>query len=118
MVDQVLHEFVADTSFGRCISCGLYIYQGNHSNYPPPSPSNVALVQSDADRLGRVVGSSPESTCIGVYVDGKEFILKIELPCGQTAEFKVNLPENSVPCPCGNPKHWLVLYAKDKDKLR
>ena len=33
-------------------------------------------------------------------------------PCGSTVSYKTydDIPETDVPCPCGNPKHWLIRY--------
>ena len=38
-----------------------------------------------------------------------------ELGCpGCSVEYKTeaDVPEHSVPCPCGNPKHWLIRYER------
>lgn len=36
--------------------------------------------------------------------------------CGGQADYKTeaDIPYHSVPCPCGNPKHWLIKYEEDK----
>ena len=26
---------------------------------------------------------------------------------------EADMPERSVPCPCGNPKHWLIRYGEE-----
>ena len=37
-----------------------------------------------------------------------------ELPCGEGLMIKSvdDLPLSSVPCPCGDPGHWLVLFSE------
>lgn len=36
----------------------------------------------------------------------------ITMPCGEVVSYtaKEDIPARSVPCPCGNETHWLVLY--------
>jgi len=39
-----------------------------------------------------------------------------QLGCsGGSADYKTeaDIPEHSVPCPCGNPKHWLIKYDRE-----
>lgn len=38
----------------------------------------------------------------------------ITLPCGQEATYhtRADVPAEDVPCPCGNPKHWLLKYQE------
>ena len=39
-------------------------------------------------------------------------LLILEMPCGSRAEYPTydDIPEVDVPCPCGNPNHWLIKY--------
>ena len=42
-----------------------------------------------------------------------DYVLVAELePCGGKAMFKTwdDIPNESVPCPCGDPIHWLIKY--------
>ena len=43
------------------------------------------------------------------------FPFDVPLPCGQRyrARGPEDLPLHSIPCPCGTPGHWLVLWAAD-----
>ena len=36
---------------------------------------------------------------------------------GCSADYKTefDVPEHSVPCSCGNPKHWLIKYEENKN---
>ena len=48
--------------------------------------------------------------------------LEIQMPCGQKLVFKsveeiTKLPIKDVPCPCGDPNHWLVKVAKRRLKI-
>lgn len=48
-----------------------------------------------------------------------EAALEVELKdCGGKASYKTwdDIPDESVPCPCGNPNHWLIQY-KDLRKV-
>lgn len=53
----------------------------------------------------------------------KPFV-EINMPCGQkiTYEKSSDIPWESVPCPCGNPKHWVIKYEErffsDADKVK
>ncbi len=40
-------------------------------------------------------------------------LLTIKLPCGSEARYDTegDIPDVSVPCPCGNPTHWLIKYV-------
>ncbi|MFH1485231.1 MAG: hypothetical protein ABIH46_04095 [Chloroflexota bacterium] len=41
--------------------------------------------------------------------------LKLEMAeCGKVVEYwtEEEIPETSVPCPCGDPEHWMILYGE------
>ena len=41
-----------------------------------------------------------------------------QLGCsGSSMDYKTefDIPEHSVPCTCGNPKHWLIKYEKENE---
>lgn len=60
---------------------------------------------------------------VGLFVDvpypaGQGFPLTIIMPCGSTViynHFK-EVSQEDVPCPCGDPKHWLIQYRKKEVK--
>ena len=39
----------------------------------------------------------------------------INMPCGQTITFarREDVPLVDLPCPCGNPNHWLVKWSEE-----
>jgi len=39
----------------------------------------------------------------------------LEMPCGErlVIQTEADFPAESVPCPCGNPKHWFVKYEEE-----
>lgn len=39
--------------------------------------------------------------------------LTIEMPCGKVVQYQTfaDIPSEDVPCPCGDPKHWVVRYT-------
>jgi len=41
-------------------------------------------------------------------------LLTITLPCGGQATYRTvdDIPLVDVPCPCGDPNHWLIKYTK------
>jgi len=41
-------------------------------------------------------------------------VLEISLPCGGSQKFTQpeDIPFEDLPCPCGNPEHWLIQYGK------
>jgi len=43
-------------------------------------------------------------------------IVSITMSCGEHIEYPhfEDLPIDSVPCPCGNPKHWFVFVKKEE----
>ena len=38
-----------------------------------------------------------------------------KMPCGNTFTITdiLQIPEYEVPCPCGNPKHWLIKHGEE-----
>jgi len=52
---------------------------------------------------------NPDADYLHVELSGEQ------LGCeGGSATYKTeaDIPEHSVPCPCGNPKHWLIKYEE------
>jgi hypothetical protein len=49
-----------------------------------------------------------ETNYIHIELSGKEC-------CGGVLDCKTidDVPYHSVPCPCGNPKHWLIKYEEE-----
>lgn len=47
-----------------------------------------------------------------------EPFLTIKMPCGEGGIFDTfeNIPNESIPCPCGDPKHWLVNIQELKEE--
>ena len=35
--------------------------------------------------------------------------------CSVDYKTEADVPEHSVPCTCGNPKHWLIKYEKENE---
>jgi len=55
------------------------------------------------------------------YPDGDypdlDVFLRVEMAsCKSVREYKTedDVPAESVPCDCGNPKHWLIKYEEEK----
>jgi hypothetical protein len=44
-------------------------------------------------------------------------ILFIKMPCGKSISFKKyeDIPDESMPCTCGNPKHYFIRYVKTEE---
>jgi len=42
--------------------------------------------------------------------------IRIRLPCGNMLDIKQrrDIPLQDMPCPCGNPEHWLVKWPEAK----
>ncbi len=36
--------------------------------------------------------------------------LVVTLSCGSQLKIPIDIPDHDVPCPCGNPNHWLVKH--------
>lgn len=55
-----------------------------------------------------VIGLSFDSPETVGLLDGRPRI--IVMPCGEMIEYTswADVPRHDVPCPCGNPRHWLV----------
>ncbi len=55
---------------------------------------------------------------IGVYfaMQPSDPFLVVSVPgCGTTVNYAVNeIPMHDVPCPCGDPTHWLVKWQAPK----
>lgn len=52
--------------------------------------------------------NSPDYTLLGVYLK----------PCGGSATYRTidDIPLVDVPCPCGDPNHWLIKYTEVKQR--
>ena len=42
----------------------------------------------------------------------RDELINIKMPCGNKIALK-QLPDNDIPCPCGNSNHWFVKYEKE-----
>ena len=51
------------------------------------------------------------------HFDSGKSVLVIELDCGNAVDYKTfdDIPNEDVPCPCGNPKHWFIRYMDLRD---
>ena len=49
---------------------------------------------------------------LGYILDRLPYTIK--MPCGIVAEYKTwdDIPQKDTPCPCGNPKHWLIRFEE------
>ena len=41
--------------------------------------------------------------------------LVIKLSCGHQVVYKTedDIPDHDVPCPCGDPRHWMIRYRQE-----
>jgi len=41
-------------------------------------------------------------------------LLLIKMPCGETINFRTldDIQRSTVPCPCGDPTHYLIMYSE------
>lgn len=53
---------------------------------------------------------------IGKPYDGSGPFLSVEMPCGETIIYEKtsDVPWESVPCPCGDPNHWVIEYKEEE----
>ena len=45
-----------------------------------------------------------------------DFVLAVKIePCGSEVSYRTfdDIPDHDVPCPCGDPKHWIIRYQND-----
>jgi hypothetical protein len=49
----------------------------------------------------------------GVEFDPNAPFMSITMPCGERVEYQTfeDIPDEDVPCTCGNPNHWFVRHA-------
>ncbi len=66
------------------------------------------MSDSDAtskEHVGALFVMSPDDPFVIIVMGG----------CGTTFSYRVNeIPMHDVPCPCGDPKHWLVKWEAPK----
>ena len=73
--------------------------------------------------VSKVIGVQANNRQVLLEFIGKNYpmspspILVIQMPCGGRAEYKTDadIPDKSVPCPCGDPTHWLIRYEEGGD---
>lgn len=53
---------------------------------------------------------------IGREVLSKQLPFVHRMPCGETYKLKAieDLPQEDLPCPCGDKGHWFVKYMEEK----
>jgi hypothetical protein len=80
---------------------------------------NPSQQQTEAPPSGKPIGRDQELTAEYIalqFVDcgAKTPLLYYALPCGNVYELKRgdSVPDEDVPCPCGNPNHWFVKIDK------
>jgi len=68
------------------------------------------LVDGINARMGGWIDAHPEASYLYVSLSGE----KLGCP-GCSADYKteVDVPAHSIPCSCGNPKHWLIKYEEE-----
>lgn len=46
--------------------------------------------------------------------------ITITMPCGTEVIYQSfeDIPNEDVPCPCGNPNHWVIQYRELEDHLK
>ena len=47
-----------------------------------------------------------------------DIALSIQMPCGSEISFKDcnDIPNESLPCACDDPKHWFLVYRRNNGK--
>ena len=63
-------------------------------------------------------GINETSAAAGLDTSADNYtLLVINMPCGVTVRYKSAecVPSHSVPCPCGDPNHWLIQVKSDAD---
>ena len=74
------------------------------------APNRQVLV----DAVRQVIRGSSEPLAPALF-DEPTIFLSVRLDiCGSLVDFptEADVPETSVPCPCGNPKHWIIKYEE------
>jgi len=48
-----------------------------------------------------------------------DIYLSISMPCGQHLKYRTpdDIPGHDVPCPCGDPTHWMIRYRDLREKV-
>lgn len=75
--------------------------RAKRNGYPWPKQALVDAIKREVRREGILKRK---------YADA---VLEISLdPCGSKVSYKTfdDIPEQDVPCPCGNPDHWMIRY--------
>ncbi len=55
--------------------------------------------------------NNPDANYLHLGLSGE----KLGCPgCSVDYKTEADIPEHSVPCTCGNPKHWLIKYTEEK----
>ncbi len=49
---------------------------------------------------------------VNLSVEQVRKAMEPKLPCGERVTFAHVKQKRSIPCPCGDPKHWLVRVQK------
>jgi hypothetical protein len=55
------------------------------------------------------IGKSTTEIAIA-YQHGAQKEIVIQLSCGNQLHVPIEIKDDDIPCPCGNPNHWLVKH--------
>jgi hypothetical protein len=73
----------------------------------------IAIASPNRDELLKCINSFVNS--YKSNIPRPDILLQCTLPCGGSKDFPTEdaIPSKSVPCPCGNPKHWMIKYTNE-----
>lgn len=70
----------------------------------------IANRQELIEKVDRMVGEK------AAQFDGRPGMafMRVDMPCGSVVVYKTAdmVPAESVPCPCGDPNHWVIKYEE------
>jgi len=90
----------------------LYLLNGENGT---PMKSCAFLFKLVIDKESNSIISNEALKIFTLAQSGfKDKVPEVVMPCGSKVKYNTifDIPNEDIPCPCGNPNHWLVKYER------
>ena len=89
----------------------LYLLNGENGT---PIKSCAFLFKLNMEGFNATVTNESMKVFVLAQSGFKDKVPEVIMPCGSKVKYNTifDIPNEDIPCPCGNPNHWLVKYER------